>query len=81
MLREKKEKQVDKNLVGFIANTQNLAMEAMKQTWQNAGPSQPKVLAKQSEGIKIEPKPAQASEKVPDHAKLVLDNEFLAKEL
>jgi hypothetical protein len=79
-MKEKKDKQLDKNLAGFIANTQNVALETVKQTLSSVIPPQPKVLAKEG-AAKVEPKPAQGSEKVPEHAKLVLDNEFLAKEI
>ena len=76
MMRQKKEKQVDTNLVGFIAQTQSKAINEIRSSNQ---PGQPTAI-KQSEN-KVEPKPAAGSEKVPEHALLVYDNEKYAKEL
>ncbi len=77
-MQEKKEKSKNPGFAGFIANTYQIALDAVKSTIDKVIPGQPKVLKEQQ---KVDPKPAEPAEKVPDHAKLVLDDEKLTKEI
>ena len=45
LLKEKQSKSTNPHLAGFIANTQQLALDAVKTSLEKAGPSQPKVLS------------------------------------
>jgi hypothetical protein len=73
LLKAKKEKLVDKNLIGFIAATQNKAFQNLA----SAAPVN-KLIEKTNLNTDVA-KPAPAAEKVPEAAKFVLDDETIAK--